>query len=475
MNTERRTEYLWRQIFRHLWLFFDRKGVASVDRSLVVFGPYAHMTSLREPVIAIPSDIPYSIVADDAYKVPFNETHLTVWNRLAPPTGNGWHALPSEATPLWYVHDSGTHLPAWNLFGNLFGLLTFQEERELSVRDRHGRFTGTCSPRAERGLLEVPAFNEAVAVLAAACVGLRRSGRATFSLDGLVKPPAVILSHDCDILLGNDRWTQAVRAARIVLPLFKMRPPHLVNVWWILRNYVRPRDYYFDNVPGMINLERQFGFRSTFYVLNGTSGRFGARSGSRILPELVSAIPPEWPTGIHYNYDTFLNASRFAKQKQELTTLLDHVPLLGRAHYLRFDAERSPAFLATHGLPCDESAGFSDRIGYRCGTAGCFQPYDFSAESAVDLLEIPMVIMEDTLQLQHGDKAFAVFEKMLLHLGRVGGALSLNVHPGVFHNPEIPRMLGFYHRLLCVCRDCGARGMSASALIDSLPPDLRTR
>lgn len=475
MNTVRRTEYLWRQILRHLWLFFDRKVVAGVDRSLVILGPYADLTSLRKPVIAIPNDIPYSIVADDAYKVPFNGTHLTVWNRLAPPAGDGWHTLPSESAPLWYVHNSGTHLPAWNLFGNLFGLLTFQEERQLTARDKHGRFTGVHSPRTQRALLEIPAFNEAVAAIAGACMGLRQSGRAAFSLDGLVKPPVIVLSHDCDILRGNDGWTQTVRAARIFLPMLNMRPPRLSNAWWILRNYLRPREYYFDNVPGMINLERQFGFTSTFYILNGTSGRFGARSRSTILPELMSAIPPEWPIGIHYNYDTFLNALRFTQQKQELANLSGHEPLLGRAHYLRFDAERSPAFLSAHGLRCDESAGFSDRIGYRCGIAGCFQPYDTAAESAVNLLELPLVIMEDTLQLQYGDKAVSVFEKMLLHLGQIGGALSLNVHPGVFHNPEIARMLGFYHRLLCTCRDCGARGMSTGALIDSIPPDLQNR
>ena len=151
MTAERRTEYLWNQILCHLRLFFDPAAAAAVDRSLIVFGPYDHVAAIRKPVIAIPDDIPYSIAPDDPWKVPFNETHLTVWNRLTLPSEDGWHALPSEAAPLWYVHDSGTHLPAWNLFGNLFGLLTFQEERELSWRDRHGRFVGANSPRTGRG------------------------------------------------------------------------------------------------------------------------------------------------------------------------------------------------------------------------------------------------------------------------------------------------------------------------------------
>ncbi len=471
MNLERRTEYLWAQILCHIVLHFDPEVSACVDRSLVVFGPLAEMTSLRKPVVVVPNDIPYTTAATDAYRVPFNGTHLTLWNRQALPDGPGWQAIPSESTPLWYVHNSGTHLPAWNLFGNLFGLLTFQEERELPSRDRHGRFTGAISPRADRGLLEIPAFNEAVAALVAACVGLRQSGRAQLALGSLVRPPVVVLSHDCDILRGNDRWTQSIRAARIFLPILKLRPPRLVNVWWLIRNGVRPRDFYFDNVPGMINLERQFGFTSTFYILNGTPGRFGARSGSRILPELISMIPDQWPIGTHYNYDTFLDSTRLDRQVQEITSIVNQQPHFGRAHYLRFDADKSPSFLAEHGIECDESAGFSDRVAYRCGIGGCFRPYDLVKESPIDLWELPMVIMEDTLKLQFGDKAVERFEGMLTHLGRVGGALSLNVHPGVFYNPEIPRMLGFYHRLLQVCRDCGARGISAHELIAGIPAD----
>ena len=52
-----------------------------------------------------------------------------------------------------------------------------------------------------------------------------------------------------------------------------------------------PRRFYFDNVTGMIDLERTFGFTSTFYLINGSGGRFGARSGSDILGDVAEVIP----------------------------------------------------------------------------------------------------------------------------------------------------------------------------------------
>jgi hypothetical protein len=263
----------------HLKLFFP-PGVAQLfDSELIRFLPYNDAIAIKDKVVAIPYDIPISSASPDPYEVDFNGTKLTLWNRIDMPHEPGWSAIPNESAPLWYRHDKGSLIPAWNLFGNLFKLLTFGEEAELTQRDRHGRFVAAYSPRQKCGLLEVPAFNEATAALAAGCLGLQEKGEPSFRLDNAVKTPVISLSHDCDVLYGNDFWTQSVRAFRVIEPLARLRLPKVGNLWWIVRNAVTPRRFYFDNVTGMIDLERSFGYASTFYLLNGTAGRFGARNG----------------------------------------------------------------------------------------------------------------------------------------------------------------------------------------------------
>jgi len=77
-----------------------------------------------------------------------------------------------------------------------------------------------------------------------------------------------------------------------------------------------------------------------------------------------------------------------------------------------------------------------------------------------------MVVMEDALVDRHGGAAAAFVERHLRHLSRVGGALTILVHPGQFYNPEHPLTLGLYHELLKVCRQVGVRFETAHTLVN---------
>ncbi len=460
--------YLWRQILNHANLFFSRKALELLKAGQVRFVSFDQAIRGGDQAVMIPIDLPVPSRPEKTWQVAFNGARLTLWNRIDRPVVGDWRAVPDETAPLWYVHRTGTVLPAWNLFGNLFKLLTFGEELMTNERDKHGRFDALYSPRFKAGLLETPAFNEAVAALVATCAGLHRNGVPDLYLDKLLKPPVIVLSHDCDILLGNDHWTQLVRAVRVLAPVARAKFPRVANLWWIARNAVYPRRFYFDNVPGMIDLERGFAFTSTFYLLNGSGGRYGARSGSGILRQLLPLIPSGWDVGIHYNYDTFLDHDRFRTQFNELGEIV-HKPInSGRAHYLRFDSKQSLPFLESFGIRCDESAGYAARIGYRCGIGGCFQPYDASSTGPLDIWEVPLVVMDGTLVSQYGEESVVAFRRLLLHLSRVGGAMSLVYHPGQFHNPEHPKMLGLYHRLLIECRQLGAKSETALSLVNNV-------
>ncbi len=459
-----KVEYLRNQLSNHISLFFTPRAFDLFHNGRVRFLPLYDAVKTRERVIAIPYDINVPETPEEPYRVKFNGTELTLYNRLAQPRDGTWTAIPDESTPMWYRNEAGGLIPAWNLFGNLYHLLTFGEERGSPHRDSHGRFAASFSPRAAGGLLEVPTFNEAAAAIVAAAAGLENND-ALLSLDGLVKQPVVMPSHDCDILLGNDIWTQAVRAVRIFLPLAKLKPPKIGNIWWIARNAVTPRKFYFDNATGMVDLERCFGYTSTLYLLNGTGGRFGARSKPDSIAELARKVPRQWNIGMHYNYDTFLNDDRFRAQKEQLRELVGCDIGSGRAHYLKFDPERSFAFLSRHDIEIDESSGYADRIGYRNGIAGCFQAYDTAADKPLDIWEVPMTIMDAVLVNQYGKRAIEKFSRLLYHLSRVGGALSVVFHPGQFFNPEHKHMMGVYHRMLVECRQVGAVSETARSLL----------
>lgn len=463
-----RVDYIRRQLLNHIRLFFTEEALRLFHRTEVLFVDSSTTRRTRRSAIVIPTDVPAPDSPRDPYKVGFNGTQLTLWNRLPRPDEDGWESLPDDSSPLWYRHRSGTVMPAWNLFGNLFELMTFGEERRSRERDKHRRFVGSMSPRCELDLLEVPAVNEAAAALVAACAGMNRGEPPAMHLNDLCRPVVAVLSHDCDILRGDDRWTQMVRAFRIMQPVKRGRLPALRNLWWILRNAIAPRRFYFDNVTGMIDIERTFGFTSIFYLINGSGGRFGARSGPEILEEFVSVCPETWDVGMHYNYDTLLNHDRFRSQRDQLSKIVHQPIKAGRAHYLRFDPDSSLEFLNSFDLLCDESAGYADRIGYRCGVGGCFQAYDVASERALGIFEVPLIVMDATLANQYSDDPVAAFRRLVRHLNQIGGAVSIVFHPGQFHNPEFPKMFGLYHQMLIVLREFGATSRTALSLARQL-------
>ncbi|MDD4052668.1 MAG: hypothetical protein PHR28_12325 [candidate division Zixibacteria bacterium] len=460
--------YLRSQFINHARIFYNPPAADLLRSEAIRFLSYAESAAVRGPQVVIPVDLPVPAVPESPWRVEFNGTVLTLWNRAPKPDDDGWEPIPDEAAPVWYRHTSGTLLPAWNLLGNSLKLLTFGEERNPSQRDRHGRFAAAFSPRLDRGLLEVPAVNETVALLVAAVDGLRTTGRPAFTLAVQPKPPIVVLSHDCDILLGNDFWTQAVRGYRTLQPLARLRPPRLGNLWWLVRNAVTPRRFYFDNATGMVDIERCFGYNSTYYLLNGATGRFGARNPFSVIPQLLDHLPPRWDIGMHYNYDTFLQADRFAAQLRQLQQATSRPIVTGRAHYLKFDPFRSFAFLRQFDLYTDESSGYADRIGYRNGIAGAFQAFDTETQTPLDIWETPLTMMEATLVEQYGATAVEVVMRHLHHLRRIGGALTIVVHPGQFFNPEYRPMLGFYHELLKGFRLLGATSATARGLVDQV-------
>jgi hypothetical protein len=447
-------EYLAREIGFHLRHHFAPEALELWRGARVRFGRAVEILGDREAEILIPTDLDPAAGPPETWTVAFASTRLTLWNRAPQP--EGFAAWPSTEKPLWYRDGTGRSLPAWDLHRNLVDLLSLGEEGRSRERDQHGRFLGRMSPRDRMGLLEVPAFNEAVAALVARIHALRRADEPlSLRLDGLVLPPGVVLSHDLDLFRGDDWITQGVRLYRFLRPLAGGARPALRSARAIVANARDPHHFYLDSIPAMVEAEQAVGARSSFYFLNGTGGRFGARNGDAEIARARGLVPAGWPLGIHYNYDTFLDPVRFAAQRRALERLLGAKVRGGRAHYLRIDAGASFGFFDTVGLDYDESLGYPDRVGYRAGVAGAYHPPRDGAARRV--VEIPLVVMDGTLQSQYRGRVPSVFARLLDHIAGVGGSLSYLVHPGHFDNPENDLDPVGYRDLLAIAAERRAR------------------
>lgn len=443
--TPQELQYVQRTIERHIEFHFHEKAVASykaadiawIEWDAVCGEGWSEDASIIIPIV--PKDLPRQVT----WNVPFRDTSLVLWNRL--PLPEGWQCDHDEA-PLWYRGPQGHFMPAWDLVGTAFDLLTMQEERASQRRDAMGRALASMSPRQADGRLQVPLINNSAAALVDVCLRQQYAGQAASV--AFAKPVSVCLSHDLDQLRGDDFWTQAARLWRFLSPLRHLRMPRFSALGSIVDNCLRPRRYFMDDLLAMIAAERARAFRSINYVLCGSRGRYGARTSARFLERYLKEITPHSDIGMHYNYGTLSQVDAFCRQKDQIGTLTSQVPVAGRAHYLVMDPQDSFQFWEAQGMQLDESLGYPDGVGYRGGIAGPFKPFDPESQKEASIISLPLVAMDSAIAFQFGGEYEAAIEALVRHLSVVGGTFTLLFHPGMFANPEHPETEGMYERNL---------------------------
>ncbi len=72
-----------------------------------------------------------------------------------------------------------------------------------------------------------------------------------------------------------------------------------------------------------------------------------------------------------------------------------------RFHFLRHDTHRDLPALARLGFRLDSTQGYADRPGLRAGFSHPYRPYDLDGDRPLGLIELPLAVMDATLQDAH--------------------------------------------------------------------------
>ena len=72
-----------------------------------------------------------------------------------------------------------------------------------------------------------------------------------------------------------------------------------------------------------------------------------------------------------------------------------------RYHYLRALYHETLPLLEQAGFTYDTTMAFAEHEGFRCGCSFPFRPYSLAEERPLDLVELPLAVMDGTLQEPH--------------------------------------------------------------------------
>lgn len=318
---------------------------------------------------------------------------------------------------------------------HLWDLYTRKEEYSPLQLDRYGRFVYAHS--TNRDVLE-PGVSKY----------LVDNGYGIEFPDG--KQFAVCLTHDVDDIyppLKHTLLSALTCFKRLDFSGFKQQ------AFWKLHEKEQSPYWNFQEI---MDLEEKYGARSSFYFLTtDTDVRRFRYDIEDLERELGQIVDRGWEVGLHGGYYACNDLEETLHEKERLERVLGKAVTGYRNHYLRFCVPDSWEILEKAGFRYDTTLGYPDMVGFRNGMCHPFRPYNLFTDTEVDILEIPLVIMDSTLfdLVRSYAEAWEMVKQLIDTVASCHGVLTLNWHTDNFNCPFKQRWRGLYEKILGYCYD----------------------
>ena len=215
----------------------------------------------------------------------------------------------------------------------------------------------------------------------------------------------------------------------------------------------------YRNFREIIRLEKACGGASSFYFLaKGEDIRRYRYDVGDLGPDLGSIVDEGCEVGLHGGYYTYGSLDAMKEEKRRIEQVLGK-PICGyRNHYLSFKVPDTWQLLSQAGFGYDTTLGYNDRPGFRNGMCHPFRPYSRATGKPVDIVEIPLAIMDDSLFWDRPtfQDAWAAARRLVDGVEQCGGVITLLWHNTVFGATYQEPMRRMYSKLLQYCSEKGA-------------------
>jgi peptidoglycan/xylan/chitin deacetylase (PgdA/CDA1 family) len=204
----------------------------------------------------------------------------------------------------------------------------------------------------------------------------------------------------------------------------------------------------------IMDLEEKYGACSSFYFLATGSDILRFRYDIEDLENEVSQITDRGSeVGLHGGYYAYHDLGEILKEKKRLEKVAGKQIMGYRNHYLRFHVPDSWELLKRAGFLYDSTLGYNEAAGFRNGMCHPFHPYNLNTRSEIDILEIPLALMDCTLfeSTQSFNDAWALAKRVIDTVISYRGVLCVNWHSNNFNCPFRKKWELLYDKLLDYC------------------------
>ncbi|MFC2005161.1 polysaccharide deacetylase family protein, partial [Chloroflexota bacterium] len=325
----------------------------------------------------------------------------------------------------------------------LWNLYTKKEEYDLrKLEDQYNRFPYYYSN--QRNVLEpkVSAF-------------LNKNGLNIKYPNG--KKFGVCLTHDVDFVYQSNlmmayRGYNALRTCQFgkSLKVLMSRINGSLNPNW--------------NFKDIMDLEATYNAKSSFYFLALDKSNMDYTFKINVLgKEIRNIISNGWDVGLHGGHEAFNNLNQMKIEKERLENVVEKQIIGYRNHYFRFETPDTWECLKEAGFKYDTTFGYADCVGFRNGLCHPFKPFNLYTNRHIDIIEIPVIIMDTTLfnyMRLNLEQAWELTKRLIDTVEKYGGIITFNWH---IQN-MLDDKLTYYRQLLQYCLEKDAWMTSADEI-----------
>ena len=260
---------------------------------------------------------------------------------------------------------------------------------------------------------------------------------------------AVCLTHDIDAVYPS-RLSVTLGAAKSLMQ------HQIKNAFKTLLKSIKKRRNPWWNFKEIMALEAKYGAKSSFYFLALSTGE---RDFNFVVEDLENELrnieDNDWEVGLHGGHEAYNTLDEIKKEKKRLERVLGKKVIGYRNHYLKFKVPDTWELLSKAGFKYDATFGYADCVGFRNGMCHPFKPFNLDTNEEIDILEIPLTIMDCTLfNYMKLDMrgAWEVTKLLIDTVERYKGVITI-----LWHNTYMAgENLKFYEKILKYCYEKGA-------------------
>ena len=247
-------------------------------------------------------------------------------------------------------------------------------------------------------------------------------------------PAACLLTHDIDWFTYSPFHKQVVRQSSNPVRLLRLA----------LGSLVGGRDYGW-NIPEMVRLEQDHGFRATYFFQTD----YGSADAAELLKKSVELLrSASFEMGLHGAHSSHDDATALAAELDSFRRNTGESPQGLRYHILKFEPPKTWELEHAAGLAYDATFFYNRFFGFRAGT--CLPYHPFAGGSRLPILELPTSYMDWTaLHKELGSKEqLEIFERTRATVEGHHGVLVANFHNTYMNEETFPTMYRIFASLL---------------------------